>query len=332
MVGCDKCDEWYHFKCVGVTKEEVNSFANWFCFSCRKSARQCARPECCVEAREGSKYCSESCGMEFNKQRYHRFFLPKWQQLEKKHSRVRGLKINELESLEIEREQVLDLIGQLKREKEELEESIKQIKEQAMALGPEPTQKEQQKDDFFCPSCGTDSTADKYFKHLINCYKKQENNFVSYLTTANVVACEKDPNPDIYCTKMVDKKKNWHCPNIAIICPLHANYNYGPDEICSSPLIDAQDTLVPDGNYCRKLKKDCILHYNWDRFRLASKDYARAEAFQRLQRIDDDIFRTQSSLNETYGGVIGIMLHNTIDHQPEDAMEDQEMIDMQISE
>lgn len=345
MVCCDKCNEWYHFKCIGIT--QVDKGKDWFCFKCIESARQCARPECCIEARRDSKYCSDECGSKFNEKRYQKFFLPKWEQLEKQHSRVRTLKMEELENLENELDRVLALIGRLKREREELERTINYVKEQAKILGAEANQtKEQQREDsdedeeednvisdqskFFCPSCGVEPTADKYFKHLINCYKKQEGSFVSYLTVPNVVSCQTDENPNIYCSKMVDKKKGWYCPNIAIICPTHANYNYGKDEICGSPLIDAQDVIVPDGNYCLKLKKDCTLHYNWDRFRLASKDYARAEAFQRLQRAQEELARTQLSLNDTYGGVIGVMLHNTIDHKTSDETEEQDMMDIQF--
>jgi hypothetical protein len=263
----------------------------------------------------------------------------------KQHSHVRVAKMDELERLENESENVLELIGRLKREREELEQAIKTVKDHARTLGAEANQtKEQQGDDSdedeeeeyiisdqsrrFCVACGVEPSADKYFKHLINCHKKQEGSFVSYLTVPNTVSCSTDENPNIYCQKMVDKKKGWYCSNIAITCPLHANYNPGPDEICGCPLVDAQDTIVPDGNCCHKLKKDCTLHYHWDRFRLASKDYARAEAFQRLHKISEEIARTQLSLNDTYGGVIGVMLHNTIDHEIPEEAEDEEMMDL----
>ena len=32
MVACDKCDKWYHFKCVGV--DESIAKQDWLCFKC----------------------------------------------------------------------------------------------------------------------------------------------------------------------------------------------------------------------------------------------------------------------------------------------------------
>lgn len=358
MVGCDKCDEWYHFKCIGVSKEYVDAQPEWFCDKCLKDSKQCARPECCTEARKNSKYCSDECGYQFNKQRYERFFLPKWERLKKQHSHIRDLKINELDRLEHETTNVTDLIKNLKEERDKLEQDIRIVKEQAKILGSEASHiKEQRKEDSdeeqeeeniisdqsrrFCVSCGADPTADKFLKHLLACHKKQESSFVCYLTQQNNPRISEDDEIiNIYCNKLVDKKRGWFCPNIAITCPIHTNYNPDPDEICACPLMDVQDFIVPCTSYCLKLKKDCTLHYHWDRFRLASKDYAMADAFQKLGRLREQIQLTQFSLNDTYGGVVGVMLHDTEDHGVDratdrdikdykeiDETEDQEMVD-----
>lgn len=33
MIGCDKCDRWYHFDCVGI-EEEPPKEENWYCYTC----------------------------------------------------------------------------------------------------------------------------------------------------------------------------------------------------------------------------------------------------------------------------------------------------------
>ena len=31
MLACEKCDEWYHPKCLGISEEEADKLDNWMC-------------------------------------------------------------------------------------------------------------------------------------------------------------------------------------------------------------------------------------------------------------------------------------------------------------
>jgi len=33
MIGCDECDDWYHWTCVGIVEEPKD--AEWFCTACK---------------------------------------------------------------------------------------------------------------------------------------------------------------------------------------------------------------------------------------------------------------------------------------------------------
>lgn len=37
MVQCDNCDDWYHYRCVGVGPEIVD--LNWSCVTCSKGKK-----------------------------------------------------------------------------------------------------------------------------------------------------------------------------------------------------------------------------------------------------------------------------------------------------
>lgn len=79
MIGCDgTCDDWYHGKCVGVEERDKNLIDKYVCPNCIKKGagktnwkRMCRRIGCRQPARvgktkggnDGSKYCSEECGV-----------------------------------------------------------------------------------------------------------------------------------------------------------------------------------------------------------------------------------------------------------------------------
>ncbi|KDQ16235.1 hypothetical protein BOTBODRAFT_30954 [Botryobasidium botryosum FD-172 SS1] len=73
MIACDRCDEWYHTKCVSIRDTEVELIDQFICPKCviihpnlcttYKTA--CANPGCLHPARTPfSKYCSDKCGIE----------------------------------------------------------------------------------------------------------------------------------------------------------------------------------------------------------------------------------------------------------------------------
>lgn len=81
MIGCDgTCDDWFHGKCVGIEERDKNLIDKYMCPGCTKAGvgrttwkRMCRRSGCRQAARigknkggkEGSKYCSDECGVAF---------------------------------------------------------------------------------------------------------------------------------------------------------------------------------------------------------------------------------------------------------------------------
>ncbi|KAK5125348.1 hypothetical protein LTR85_000457 [Meristemomyces frigidus] len=79
MIGCDgTCDDWYHGKCVGIEERDKNLIDKYMCPRCTNGGigrtswkRVCRRHGCRQPARvgksrggkDGSKYCSEECGV-----------------------------------------------------------------------------------------------------------------------------------------------------------------------------------------------------------------------------------------------------------------------------
>lgn len=84
MIGCDgPCEDWCHGKCVGIAENDKNLIDKFMCPACTEKGigrttwkRMCRRPNCRQPARlgknkqgnDGSKYCSDECGVRFFRQ------------------------------------------------------------------------------------------------------------------------------------------------------------------------------------------------------------------------------------------------------------------------
>jgi COMPASS component SPP1 len=84
MIGCDgPCEDWCHGKCVGIAESDKNLIDKFMCPACTEKGigrttwkRMCRRSGCRQPARlgknkqgsDGSKYCSDECGVRFFRQ------------------------------------------------------------------------------------------------------------------------------------------------------------------------------------------------------------------------------------------------------------------------
>lgn len=293
------------------------------------TAVQCANPECTKAARQDeSKYCSHACGYAFNKLRYFKFYVPQRDELKRNPSQGRNDRMMEIKSLLDERDKVLTLIKDLKEQEIELHATIKTIKSQAKQMYEE--RKKTQNDDSsskseapeeiltgdnaktYCYTCGVELVRSMILKHWLTCHKKHEGTF-------NLTATEKsrfpdvDEDPGIFC-EVPDKKSNGFCRHLKTACPFHTHWAGEKEEVCACPL-EINQKLEPNGNYCLELKKECQSHYHWDIFRAADLTQLRIHTFGRWENIQFRLRSLESQLNDTYGGIIGTMLHRTIDYQ-----------------
>lgn len=78
MVGCDGCEEWFHFKCMKLNVKNQKLIDSFFCKFCQwqgfgttKWHRKCRLASCHnpILKNEKSKYCSEECGLQYFKSR-----------------------------------------------------------------------------------------------------------------------------------------------------------------------------------------------------------------------------------------------------------------------
>lgn len=307
------------------------------------SAIQCANPDCNKAARshsdKPSKYCSDQCGYEVNKHRYFSIFMPKYKAIAKNHSVARLNRMTNLEKLDKEKVEVEELIKKLHDQKKDVEEKVKLIKAEAQRLYSE-TVKDDDPDDNedaeenlsgdnakqFCITCGISISRNTQLKHWLTCHRKHEDIF-SLAGANQSYYGDEDKESRIYCDAK-DKKSGFFCKHLAEACPFHTDWSSGKDEVCGCPLNVMQE-LVLDGHYCLELKKNCKAHYHWAQFRKAEVDLFKVHAYSRLSSIVNEISQTHEQLSDVYGGVVGVMLHNTTDKRTK-TVADKDDQDMEV--
>lgn len=78
MIGCDGCNEWYHFKCMKVNELYKDLISKFYCKFCQWQGkgytqwkRKCLVDDCwnpiSIENGINSKYCSKQCGIKYFK-------------------------------------------------------------------------------------------------------------------------------------------------------------------------------------------------------------------------------------------------------------------------
>jgi COMPASS component SPP1 len=65
MLACEKCDEWYHPKCLGISEEEAEKLDNWICsrsspIRLDRSVHALLR-ECLATSPPSSPFSSHAC-------------------------------------------------------------------------------------------------------------------------------------------------------------------------------------------------------------------------------------------------------------------------------
>lgn len=74
MIGCDGCEEWFHFTCMKMNQENQLLIDKFFCKFCQwqgkgytRYMRICRLPSCMnpIRLEQKSKYCSDECGLKY---------------------------------------------------------------------------------------------------------------------------------------------------------------------------------------------------------------------------------------------------------------------------
>jgi COMPASS component SPP1 len=141
-------------------------------------------------------------------------------------------------------------------------------------------------------------------RHMERCFNKYEGQ-----TSYGSVFKTKIEN--LFCD-VFNPHQRTYCKRLRILCPEHSkDPKVGDDEICGCPLF--VNCFEVSGNYCRELKKACQKHHCWEKLRRAEIDAERVQQWLKI----DELFEKEQKIRFTMtnrGGVLGLMLHQTVVH------------------
>ncbi|XP_046372627.1 CXXC-type zinc finger protein 1-like [Haliotis rufescens] len=274
-----------------------------------EEARQCNGPGCTEAARPSSKYCSDDCGLKLAKSRIYEILPSRIQQWQ---SSPCVAEENNKKALEEIRRQQLDArqkLGDLDLKHQELDAIIERAKHST--LDPEQTGTEAEDDTEFtiyCVTCGGEINQRGALKHMERCFAKFEAQ-----TSFGSIYKTRIEGSSMFCDYYNAQQKTY-CKRLKVLCPEHTKEaKIAADDVCGCALV--ANVFEETGEYCRAPKRKCLKHYCWEKLRRAEIDMNRLRQWLRL----DELFEQERNIRMAMSnrmGVLGMMLHQSIDHDP----------------
>ncbi|XP_076469080.1 CXXC-type zinc finger protein 1-like isoform X1 [Babylonia areolata] len=273
------------------------------------SPRQCFGPGCVQQARHNSKYCSDECGMKLAKRRIHEILpsqIQRWQS-----SPCVGEDSNKktLEKVRKEQEVVRISIGELDRKHQDLDTLLERCKKVPIDQDLDGGEGDDETElSIYCVTCGSEINQRGAIKHMEKCFTK----FEAQTSVGSIYKTRIEGNSMI-CDYYNPQQKTY-CKRLKVLCPEHTKERkVDPDEVCGCPLVS--NVFEEKEKYCQVSKRKCAKHFCWEKLRRAEIDLERLRQWMKLDELLEQERNVRMAMSSRMG-VLGLMLHQTIDHDP----------------
>jgi COMPASS component SPP1 len=160
----------------------------------------------------------------------------------------------------------------------------------------------------FCVSCGHEIRQRGALKHMGNCFAKLEAQ-----TSYGSIYKTKIEGNSMFCD-YYNALQFTYCKRLKVLCPEHSKEpKIPPDEVCGCPIV--ANVFDNTKNYCGLTKRRCNKHHNWERLQRAEIDMERVRSWIKLDDLFEDERRIRIAMANR-SGVLGLVLHSTLDHDP----------------
>lgn len=275
--------------------------------------RQCLGPGCIEPARGGSKYCSEACGMKLATNRIFQILPGRIQQWQQSPCLAEGQNKAILETIRSQQMEARKGLELLDKKHKDLDDLIEKAKKGTI-LSDQDNADDQEESELsvYCVTCGLETNQRVALKHMAKCFSK----FESQTSFGSIYKTRIEGN-SMFCDYF-NVQQQTYCKRLKVICPEHSREpKVAADEVCGCPLV--QNVFETTGEFCRVQKRKCNKHFSWERLRRAEIDMERVRQWMLL----DDLFEQERNTRMAMAnraGVLGLLLHQTIDHDPMNPM------------
>ncbi|KAI5696239.1 hypothetical protein M8J75_010173 [Diaphorina citri] len=276
---------------------------------------QCVGPECVNPARDGSKYCSDSCGLKMATNRIYQVLPPRLQEWGLTPCQAELNNTAQLEKVRAAQTGVRDILRELDKRHVELDSILERSKRAVIDTSVKNQEEEEggEESSIYCITCGHEVHTRAAIKHMEKCFNKYE----SQASFGSIYKTRIDGN-NMFCD-FYNPANRTYCKRLRVICPEHGKEpKVSEFEVCGCPLVTNVFSLT--GEFCRASKKHCVKHYCWEKLRRAEIDMERWLKLDELMEQERQIRLRMTSR----AGVLALMLHSTYNHELMDKMKQAE--------
>ncbi|CAH8853097.1 unnamed protein product [Trichobilharzia szidati] len=298
-----------------------------------KKPRQCFGPGCTrPAARPDTKYCSNECGRKLAIKRletllpescktwypdlltkdknslYELSKLPDCMATLLDKSRLEEISReqctvhNRLVELEMEHQKLTELISRAQERKTGREN------EQSLSAVDQDTEQVEQMESVICVTCSAEVSMRHALKHMEKCFQKMEGNTVFCANQKEQII-----GTPLFCDAY-DSQAKAYCKRLRVVCEHYKEPKLPADTVCGAPLV--RDVFIETGEFCSVPHNKCTKHFGWERLRRAKIDLERYRCLIQMDELMQEENRLQRAISQR-GGILGMLLHQTIDHNPE---------------
>ncbi|CAH1784566.1 unnamed protein product [Owenia fusiformis] len=270
--------------------------------------KQCLGPQCIKPSRKGSKYCSDDCGMKLATSRIYEILPSRIQQWNATPCQAELNNRKTLESLREKQLQARQKLVELDEKHTQLDKILEKAKHTSILTEDETTEDDEEEKELsvYCVTCGHEIHPKTALKHMEKCFAKYESQ-----TSFGSIYKTRIEGSSMFCDFYNSQNKTY-CKRLKVLCPEHSKEKkVDPEEVCGCPLV--VDVFSHTGELCRTPKRKCNKHYSWEKLRRAEIDMQRVEQWMKLDELLEQERVIKVSLTNR-AGVLGLMLHQTIEH------------------